>query len=80
VNTLYIWAQGGNGQTGDFTLFWTLQNGTQMQLGSTKHATPGNIIYCGQWNGGFLNTVGSVTVNAISGGTTVGSTTINITN
>ena len=80
ATTLYIWAQGGNGQTGDFTLYGILQNGTQMQLGSTKHATQGNVIYCGQWNGGFLNTVGSVTVNATSGGTTVGSTTINITN
>ena len=80
VTTLYIWAEGGNGQTGDFTLYGILQGGTQMALGSTKHATPGNVIYCGQWNGGFLNTVGSVTVNAISGGNTVGSTTINITN
>ena len=80
VTTLYIWAQGGNGQTGDFNLSGTLQNGTQMQLGTTKHATPGNVIYCGQWNGGFLNTVGSVTVNATSGGTGVGSTSINITN
>jgi hypothetical protein len=80
VTTLYIWAQGGNGQTGDFNLSGTLQNGTQMQLGTTKHATPGNVMYCGQWNGGFLNTVGSVTVNATSGGTAVGSTSINITN
>jgi hypothetical protein len=80
VTTLYIWAQGGNGQTGDFTLFGTLQQGTQMQLGGTKHATRGEVIYCGQWNGAFLNTVGSVSVNAISGSATVGSTSINITN
>jgi len=80
VTTLYIWVQGGDGQTGDFTLFGTTQNGTQMQLGGTKHATPGVVIYCGQWNGGFLNTVGTVSVKALSSGTTVGSTTINITN
>ena len=80
ITNLYIWAQGGDGQTGDFTLFGILQKGTQMQLGGTKHATLGEVIYCGQWNGAFLNTVGTVSVNAISGSATVGSTSINITN
>jgi hypothetical protein len=80
VTVLYIWAKGGNGQAGDFTLSGNLQNGTQMQLGSTKHATSGDVIYCGQWNGGFLNTVGTVSVNAVSSSTTVGGATINITN
>jgi len=79
VTVLYIWAKGGNGQTGDFTLSGNLQNGTQMQLGSTKHATSGDVIYCGQWNGGFLNTVGTVSVNASSAGATVGNITISIT-
>jgi hypothetical protein len=38
------------------------------------------VIYCGQWNGGFLDTFGPVSVNANSGGKTVGSTTFTITN
>ena len=77
---LYIWAQGGDSQTGDFTLTGILQNGNQTQLGNTFHATSGKVIFCGTWNGGFLNTLGNVTVNAISSGTIVGSTTFTITN
>ena len=54
VTMLYIWAQGGEGQTGDFTLAGTLQNGNPTQLGTTFHATPGNVISCGTWNGSFF--------------------------
>jgi len=79
VTGLYIWAQGGDGQTGDFNLWGTYQTGTRMALGSTHHATPGEIMYCGTWNGGFLNTVGVVKVEALSGSTVVGSTTFTIT-
>jgi|GEM_PF-2528612 len=73
TSTLYIWAQGPVGETGDFELWATLQDGSKFQLGPTFHSTDGKVINGGKWTGGFLNKVGTLTVNVISVKKTVGS-------
>lgn len=74
VNELYIWAKVPQGAAGDFILRATLQDGTQDQLGPTFHAlADGQIIDCGFWNGGFLNTKGSVTLEAYASDLLIGS-------
>ena len=74
MTELYIWAKAPEGMEGDFILQATLQDGTQDQVGPTFHASPnGQIIDCGSWEGGFLATRGTVTLEAFADDLLIGS-------
>ena len=74
VNQLFIWARALQGAAGDFILRSTLQDGMQDQLGPTFRAlADGQVIDCGFWNGGFLNTKGNLTLEAYAGDLLIGS-------
>ncbi len=79
VAALYIWAKAPEGVEGDFILQATLQNGIPDQLGFAFHASSdGQVIDCGLWEGGFLSTRGTVTIEAYAGSLLLGSFTFSI--
>jgi len=55
-----------------------MQGGSNVQIGSSKHASAGQIVSFGYLAGDYLKTVGKVTVNALSGGIVVGTVVLNV--
>jgi hypothetical protein len=78
ADRLYFWAQAPSNQEGDFILQATMQGGSNVQIGSSKHASAGQIVSFGYLAGDYLKTVGKVTVNALSGGIVVGTVVLNV--